>query len=318
MEGARRGFGPDGAKLGWARGTVVVVVSLAAALFVTWLLGWSANLDPVGAILGRPAQVEVPELSGLAQPRAEADLESADLSSRIEYSASLTTPRGAVVSQDPVAGEEVDVGSTVVVVISQGVSRIEMPPAVGLPLEDVIGPLEEAGVDFEVQEVASETVAAGVVIEQFPDAGQRVTPADEVRFVVSTGPEPRAVLDVTGLSAQGAAYALGSAGFVVEPELRDSDSVPQGAVIGTEPGASTVRPRDSVVTVVVSAGPPPLVLPDLSGRSADSAVTELTRLGLVANVTGGGVSGGSVTSQAPAAGESIRPGEMVSVQVSGG
>ncbi len=295
-----------------------MVFALAATAFAIWLFGWSDNLDPVGAVLGEPAQVEVPDLSGLAQPRAEADLDSANLRAQLEYAPSLTTPRGAVVSQDPEPGTSVDIDSTVTVTVSQGISRVEMPAAIGQPLADVVDPLEDAGVDFEVREEASEEVPEGIVMEQYPDPGQRVTPVDEVFFVVSTGPDPRAVLEVAGLSAQGAAYALGAAGFEVVAELRDDPAVPRGAAIGTEPAATTVLPRDSVVTVVVSAGPPPVSLPNLTGSSQEAAAAELSGLGLVANISGGGAAGGTVRSQSPAPGTMMRAGEMVEVVLSGG
>ncbi|MFV0317096.1 MAG: PASTA domain-containing protein [Microthrixaceae bacterium] len=312
------GAGTPRIVLGWARGTTVVVLALALTVFVMWLFGWSDNLDPLGAVLGRPAQVEVPDLAGLAQPRAEADLDSAKLRADVEFAPSLTSPRGAVVSQDPEAGTKVDIDSSVTVVVSEGIARVEMPEAIGVPLEGVADSLEVAGVDFEIRPEASETVPDGVVIDQYPDPGQRVTPADEVYFVVSTGPDPRAVLDVTGLSSQGAAFALGAAGFEVGADLRDDNSVMVGAVIGTDPAAMTVLPRDSLVTIVVSAGPPPVALPDLKGLSQDAAVAQLTSLGLVANLSGGGATGGAVASQVPEPGTELRAGDLVEVVLSGG
>lgn len=304
--------------MSWARGTVALVSSLAVCLFSVWLLGWSTNLDPVGAVLGRPAQVEVPDLSGLAEPRATADVDSARLVAEVQYAPSLDAARGAVVSQDPPAGTQVDIGSVVHVVVSSGVAAVAMPDAVGRRFEEVVGPLDEAKVDYTVASVASETVDSGIVIEQVPEAGVRVTARDVVTFTVSTGPDPRPVLEVAGLSADGAAYALGVAGFDVEAVRRDDATVPVGVVIGTEPGAGTVRPRDSTVKVVISAGPPPVPLSDLVGRSLSSALGELEALGVVANVHGGGASGGVVAAQDPVAGTQVRVGEMVLIEVRGG
>lgn len=302
----------------WARGVTALVLSLGLALFGIWMLGWSTNLDPIGAVLGRPAQVEVPDLAGLAEPRAVADVHSADLTAEVESAPSLTSPRGAVISQDPRAGAEVDIGSVVEVVVSEGITRIKMPQAVGQPFEDVVTSLDEAGVDYTVDRVASETVPDGIVIEQVPEPARRVTAADEVRFTVSTGPEPRAVLEVAGLSAEGAAYALGIAGFDVEPVLRDDSAVPAGVVIGTEPGAATVLPRDSPVKVVISSGPPAVALPDLLGSPLASALDQLTSLGVVVNTRGGGASGGTVAAQEPTAGTPVRVGDMILIEASGG
>lgn len=304
--------------MSWARGTVALVSALVLSLFGIWLLGWSTNLDPLGAVLGRPARVEVPDVSELAEPRALADIDSAGLTAEVTYAPSLTAARGAVVSQDPRPGAQVDTGSVVEVVVSSGVATVDMPDAVGKRFEEVVGPLDDADVDYTVVSVASETVASGIVTDQVPEAGVRVTARDEVTFTVSTGPDPRPVLEVAGLSADGGAYALGLAGFEVEPVRRDDDAVPAGVVIGTEPAAGTVRPRDSTVEMIISSGPPPVPLPDLRGSSLASVTRDLEALGLVVNARGGGVSGGVVTGQEPSAGTQVRLGEMVSIEVRGG
>lgn len=303
----------------WARGAAAVAVALVVLGFGLWLLAWSPNLDPVGALRGEPPVVEVPDLSGLSRPRAMADVEVADLEAEVETSFSLSAPRGAVIDQDPAAGTGVPAGSTVTIVVSRGVSRVEMPDAVGQPLVEAAAPLDDLGVDYSVERVASETVADGLVIEQFPEAGKRVTEADSINFVVSTGPDPRAVLDVAGLSEDGAAFALGAGGFTIgELETREDGSVVPGAVIETDPVAGTVLPRDTAVNLVVSSGPPPAEVPDLSNRALEEALASLESLGLVANVSGGGASGGRVVGQSPSAGTVLAVGSLVALELRGG
>ncbi|MCB1271651.1 MAG: PASTA domain-containing protein [Microthrixaceae bacterium] len=301
-----------------ARGLWAVAVALVAALFGTWLLGWSTNLDPIGAVLGEPARVEVPDLAGLAEPRAVADIESAGLVAELERSLSLTAPRGAVVSQEPSPGTVLDEGSTVEVLVSSGIARVEMPDAVGQPVSGVTPALDEAAVEYTVETVASEEVAAGIVISQDPPAGVRVTAADDVVFVVSSGPDPRPVPMVAGLSAEGGAYALGLAGFDVEVELREDEAVRAGVAIGTEPEAGTVAERDSRTLLVVSSGPPAQPLPDVRGDSLGEATARLEAIGVVPNVVGGGASGGTVSTTEPAASTPVRRGEVVKVVLRGG
>lgn len=301
--------------MGWARGAAAVASALLAALFGAWLLGWSSNLDPVGAVRGEPAIVEVPDLSGLARPRAMADVESARLEPLVETQFSLTAPRGAVVGQEPEAGRHVAEGTTVTILVSRGVTRVEMPDAVGRPLDEVVVPLDDVGVDYAVEEVASETIPAGTVIEQMPEPGRRVTAADSIAFVVSTGPDPREVPQVAGLSPDGAAYALGRAGFAPAVGERDDSTAPVGVVMGTEPGAGTVRPRDDEVVIVVSAGPPPVELPDLIGSTQEEALAVLEGLGIVADLRGGPPSGGEVAAMEPVVGTMVRPGDVVTLEV---
>jgi serine/threonine-protein kinase len=304
--------------MSWARGAVAVAVALAVATGAVLLLGYSGTLDPFDAVRGKRAIVEVPDLSGLARPRAVADVESARLTADVDTAFSLTAPRGAVIDQEPDAGTELREGSVVKVVVSRGVLRVEMPEAVGRPLTEVVGPLDEAGVDYTVEEVASELVAAGVVISQSPAAGRRVTATDAVRFTVSKGPEPRPVPLVVGISAEGAAWALGRSGFLIGGvrEQDDSDR-PAGSVITTEPAPGTVSPRDTPVVLVVSSGPPPVELPQLVGVSSEEAERRLAEIGLVPVVTGGGATGGVVGAMDPAAGTALRQGSLVALQVSG-
>jgi serine/threonine-protein kinase len=304
--------------MSWARGAVAVFVAIAMATAGALLFGFSSTLDPLDAVLGRGAVVEVPDLAGLARPRAVADVESAGLTADVDTSFSLNSPRGAVIDQDPAPGARVREGTTVKVVVSRGVLRVEMPDAVGRPLAEVIPPLDEAGVQYTVEEVASETVAAGVVVEQSPPPGRRVTASDSVRFEVSRGAEPRPVPLVAGISSEGAAWALGRAGFLVgEVREQDNPDRPAGSVITTEPAPGTVSPRDTPVVVIVSAGPPPVTLPQLVGVKTSEAEQKLEDLALVPVVVGGGASGGVVGAMNPAPGAALRPGSLVELSVSG-
>jgi serine/threonine-protein kinase len=304
--------------MSWARGAVAVAVAIAVTAAGVLLLGYSPTLDPWDAVRGRGAMVEVPDLAELARPRAVADVESAGLVADVDTAFSLSAPRGAVIDQEPAPGERVREGSTVKVIVSRGVLRVEMPEAVGRPLSEVVGPLDEAGVNYSVEQVASEGVPAGVVIEQSPIAGRRVTATDDVRFTVSRGPEPRPVPLVAGISAEGAAWALGRSGFLVgEVREQDDPDRPTGSVITTEPAPGTVTPRDTPVVMVVSAGPPPVTLPQLVGAASAEAERRLEDLGLVPVVTGGGASGGVVAAMDPAPGTAVRPGTLVELRVSG-
>lgn len=296
-----------------------MAVALVVLAFGAWLLGYAPTLDPRDAVAGRAAIVEVPDLSGLARPRAVADVRSARLVPRVHTAFSLSSPRGAVVSQDPAAGVKVREGRTVRIVVSRGVTRVDMPDAVGRALTDVVGPLDDAGVDYAKEQVSSDTVVKGVVISQSPEPGGKVTATDQVRFVVSTGPDPRPVPAVAGLSPEGAAFALGRAGFeVAEVVPRDDAGVPLGVVVSTDPVAGSVQPKDTPLKVVVSSGPPPVPVPDVANLPVDQAVDRLRAVGLVANVSGWGPKGGKVVSEDPAAGTSARPGSLVSIGVSGG
>jgi beta-lactam-binding protein with PASTA domain len=303
---------------GGAKGTVPLVAGLCVAALLAGLLGFSSTLNPLDALLGRGAIVTVPDLSGRPQPGAEADVRALGLVPEVRTSYSLSGPRGTVIAQDPPPGSRVREGSTIEVVVSRGINRVEMPDAVGAPFAEVVAPLEDAGIEIEVERTASETAPKDVVIAQDPGPGVLVTGEDVVRFTVSDGPAPRPVPDVSRLALEGAAFELGKAGFEIGTitEADDANAV-VGSILRTDPPAGTVADRDTPVDLVQAAGPPPVSVPNVVGQAADAAADAVSRLGLVPNVIRRGA-GGAVTTQDPAPATTLRPGAVVTLEVGGG
>jgi serine/threonine-protein kinase len=107
-------------------------------------------------------------------------------------------------------------------------------------------------------------------------------------LVVSTGPAPRPLPDLVGLTVERAVANLDQLGLVLAqaPPVYD-ETVPAGIVISwmvpEQPGlkaGDTVTPK-TTVSVVVSRGPQPRVVPDLTGMSIDQATAALATQGLL-------------------------------------
>jgi eukaryotic-like serine/threonine-protein kinase len=303
------------------RGTVPLAVSLAVAALAVVMLAFSSTLNPVDALLGRGALVTVPDVEGSPLPRARSEVEDLDLVVTVQQAFSLSVPRGSVIRQDPPAGKEIRQGASVNLVVSQGANRVEMPDAVGRPLKEVRGPLEAAGVEFEVVDVPDERIPEGVVIAQSPDPGVTVTGEDSPRFEVSSGPAKRPVPEVLGLSLDAAAFRRGDSGFELDDvRFVDSSEVAAGAVVDSEPAPGTVLDRDDEVTLVVSNGPPAVPVPDLVNTRRSEAVTQLEALGFVVTtasriVGADRVGVDAVFEQYPPAGTPLRPGQPVTIVV---
>ena len=136
-----------------------------------------------------------------------------------------------------------------------------------------------------------------------------------VTIVTSKGHAPVAVPAVvgTGSTYASAAAALTAAGFVpIETKLYSS-TVPATEVVATVPGAGTVQPFGSTVTVQISLGPKPVTVPPLIGSSPLAAESELRALGLVVGGPYGPPGSTTVVSSAPAAGSSVPVGSTVDV-----
>ena len=144
-----------------------------------------------------PVMVLVPDVAGLAQADAEAEILAASLTVGAVSSAnSDVVPVGNVISQDPAAWTSVAEGTAVNLVISTGSAMVLVPDVVGLVQADAESAIIAAGlVTGTVGTGNSGTVPAGSVISQSPDAGTSVNPGSSVDLVVSLG--PAAAVDIT-------------------------------------------------------------------------------------------------------------------------
>ncbi|TCI99745.1 Stk1 family PASTA domain-containing Ser/Thr kinase [Aeromicrobium sp. IC_218] len=128
--------------------------------------------------------------------------------------------------------------------VSKGKQPVEVNSQVGRKRDAAVSALEKSGLKPTVTEAFSDTVPEGVVIDQNPREGTLFR-GDEVKLVVSKGPEMLPVPDVRGRSRAEAEQALTAAGF--KPQVRDvlpgNDSV-----IVQSPSGGKLK-RGSTVTI---------------------------------------------------------------------
>ncbi|GJL57657.1 MAG: hypothetical protein NPIRA03_05140 [Nitrospirales bacterium] len=129
----------------------------------------------------------VPNVVGLAQAAAQSAITTAGLIvGTVTTATSPTVAIGAVISQNPTAGNNVAPGSTVALVISLGA---QVPDVVGLTQSIAQTALITAGLTVgTVTPVFSDTVPLGTVISQNPLAGTNVAPGSGVALEISSGP----------------------------------------------------------------------------------------------------------------------------------
>jgi serine/threonine-protein kinase len=290
-------------------------------LVVVVLLGLSPSLNPIAVVTGRAFDVTVPDVVELTQPRALLALEEVPLRGRVSFAYSSSVPRGIVAAQSPRRGTEVDRDSTVHLVVSRGPNQVSVPGVVGEPEGQAKRDVRAVGLVPKVKRQNDETVPKGKVIRQEPDADVVVSGGERVELTVSLGPFVRTVPPLAGTAVEGALFTIGKTGLALGSITQADDaSVPEGAVISTDPAAGTSLPRDTPVNLVVSNGPPPVAVPQLVGGTQANAVDQLTRLGLVAGeVSSFGAPGdpddGKILGQSPAAGTKVRRGQVVTLTI---
>lgn len=130
------------------------------------------------------------------------------------------------------------------------------------------------------------------------------------------------VPDVVGQQQLSAEDALTSASLVVAVDEAWSKSVPEGAVISTDPTASTNLPHGSTVTILISKGPERYAVPALIGKSLAEAKTALAKLkmgiGRVTYAYDANVVSGRILASQPTSGTIMQPNQTVDVSISKG
>ena len=198
-------------------------------------------------------------------------------------------------------------------IVSRGPPPIAVPDMSNVGSVDAaVALLQKQGFAVNVVRQNNETVPADGIIATDPSFPTKAPRDSVVKLIVSDGPAPVKVQDVSGKSYDEAAQILTGQKFTVTRRDDFSSTVDKDKVIGTEPPAGQSAPRGSAVTIVVSKGPELVTLPSLIGKTLDAAVQQLQTLGLVPDTTGY-LPGRTVRLQDPAAGSMIPKGSTVTL-----
>jgi serine/threonine protein kinase/beta-lactam-binding protein with PASTA domain len=203
--------------------------------------------------------------------------------------------------------------------LSSSKATVAVPNVTGQSEQAAVARLRKAGLQPVPSSAASASVAAGTVISQSPSAGSKQSSGSDVTIAVSSGPGSAALGSYQGMTAAQAINRLRAAGFKPSRTDQPSAKIAVGKVIGTEPPAGTELQVGSPVVVIVSSGPAQVRVPDVSGDSQSGAESALSAVGLSAGTVTQQVSStqsaGSVISQSPSAGSSVRTGTEVDLTV---
>lgn len=136
------------------------------------------------------------------------------------------------------------------------------------------------GADVSVTRVYSDSVGAGRVIRQQPDARTKLTTASTVQLLVSKGSPFANVPAVSGQSEAAARAALAQQGFASRRTYSPSWTIRKGSVIELRPRTGTRLRRPTLVTMVVASGYPRAVVPDVRSAALADARARLEAAGL--------------------------------------
>lgn len=283
-------------------------------------VGWYA-FNEINDRLIESKPVTVPFVEGIPQAQAEQKIRDSELVPVVEEEASDDVKAGTVIRQTPEAGVKIQKGQNVTIIVSSGVEQLAVPKVVGKSQAEATQLLQD---DFRVDpRLVFSKQPAGTVVDQNPNAGERVPKGSTVIIKISQGQQLLDVPNVIGHDQATAESILQSSGFKVSVEQAES-SQDAGIVIDQTPNGGQA-PKNSTVTIVVSTGPPPEPepptgsVPSVIGRGELEASTVLTLAGFHVAVTDvpaiGADEEGIVLNQDPPAGTTLELGGTVTIQV---
>lgn len=192
----------------------------------------------------------------------------------------------------------------------------------GKPASSAFSELQQMGFTKVSQKSeASSQQASGNVIGTQPPGGTAVKSNSLIVLLVSSGPTPVQIPDVTGKSQADATAILQQNGFTVNVTPQNSNTVAQGIVIGTNPPAGQTAGKGSAIQLIVSSGKQQVQIPSLVNQTPGAAGQALGQLGLnvkQASEPSSNVQAGLVTRTDPQAGATVPVGSTVTVYVSSG
>ena len=303
-------------------GVLVLLAALAGLGWVVWNLLQAPAPQP-GTVM-----VAIPDVVGRWETDAFASIQDSELIVRVVRQTSEEMPEGRVIATNPPAGVRVETRTEVEVMVSAGLERFEIPLVIGQTqgtAESLI--LAQGFLVGQVEFMENSGRQVGTVVDQDPLPGPLLPAGTPIDLKVATGPGLLVIPDVVGLPGSEALSVLAQSGMRWVETVENSDTVPAGQVIRTEPGAGGGVPATQQIVVVISAGAESgpevgfLVVPDVARLPSSEALVILAQLGfrwVEATEASESVPAGGVIRTEPAAGENIEAGREVVVVISEG
>jgi serine/threonine-protein kinase len=293
-----------------SRWGAAVVIAIALGLLVAMIVFLIANSDFGDEGAATPT-LDVPGVTGLGFSQAEKGLMALGFTVAREDVDQPEQPPEVVLGQTPEAGRKIPKGGLVTLRVSS--PTITVPNVVGQTRAQAMQTLSARNLNPTFVEEDSDQ-PPGTVLRTDPAAdGQAAKP-------LQGGPAPVSVViareplvpvpDVTNQDPGAALATLGQAGFQVTQSEVASDTVREGAVIGTDPPIGTPLPRGAAVRLLVSSGPALVDVPNMINQPRATAEAVLhDQLGFGLTITlqdAGPTKKGLVVGQSPAGGEAPR------------
>ena len=203
----------------------------------------------------------------------------------------------------------------------QSKATVIVPDVRGKASADAETAISSSGLNVEVRNEPSATVADDLVIDQSPAPGAKIPENGKVILRVSTGIAKPLVPRVIGETIDGARAKLLRAGFQVELAEKEDDTTEPGTVISQVPQAEAESTPGAKVIITVATSSGTVEIPDVTQLTPDDARLALTKALFritVQTEASQTVDQGKVIRTEPASGQRVERGSAVVIIVSGG
>lgn len=227
-----------------------ILLLIAGAAILVYLL-----MNPEEEV----TSVALPDLQNMTLEEAESIIDENQLIlGDVNEEYNTTFEEGMVIETNPNYGTEVEFGTSVDLLVSQGVEPEEMPDYVGEMHEDMQNAINDFGFNAVNVEEIYDNSEPGTILSQSIDAGESIHPEEEnLMLEISQGVEPVEIRNFTGEPLDTAISELESDQFNVSViQEVYHDTVQEGHVISQDPSYGNFLPG-STINLVVSLGEEP-------------------------------------------------------------
>lgn len=197
---------------------------------------------------------------------------------------------GEIISQDPSEGTLRKNNLTIQVYVCAKVEKSYMPTVLNMSESDAKSILNNMslGLNIQVQDKPSDTVAKGLVVATSPAAGAEIRQGNTVIIYISSGREikPVTVPNFVGMTEEKANLEAQKLGLVVGASSSEYSDKPAGTVIRQSISATTEAKTGDNIYFTISLGPnnTKVDVPDVIGKSLNAAKSELEAAGFTVAV----------------------------------
>ena len=258
----------------------------------------------------RPVYAVIPSVTGQSVDGARSKLAAGKFVVRITRRRDEKVGVNSVIEQSPAPGLRVKQKTAVALVLSDGPSPRMVPALNGLDEDGARQQLDAQQLKLgTVTRNADEAVPESIIISWSPQG--EVARDSAIDVVVSSGPAPRIVPNISGMSPEQAKNELpdGLTGDVVR---QSSDKVPAGTVIASNYKPGTALPKGATIRIIVSSGPALVKIPAVRGLDVSTAVARLRDAGFSVSGTQGSPDQ-PVISTEPLEGKAVKKGTAITL-----